>query len=93
MLPAGEGTFDWKQVEAEFTAPADADRLDLGTVLHGTGTAWFDNAVLECLSPGAVRTEIQAVESLSLREIGGDAAWYDAGSGESATVSSDSCGR
>ncbi len=80
MLPAGEGTFDWKQVETEFTAPADADRLDLGTVLRGTGAAWFDNAALECLSPGAVRAEVQAVESLSLREIGGDTAWYDAGS-------------
>jgi hypothetical protein len=79
MLPAGEGTFDWKQVEAGFTAPADADRLDLGTVLRGTGVAWFDNAVLQCLSPGAVRTEILPVESLSVRETGSDPAWYDAG--------------
>lgn len=79
MLSAGEGTFDWKQVASEFTVPAEADRLSLGTVLRGTGTAWFDNAVLQCLSPGAVRARVLPVESLAVREIGMDAAWYDAG--------------
>ena len=81
MLPAGEGTFDWKSVALEFTAPAEADRLDLGTVLRGTGTTWFDNAVLQCLSPGSLRSTIQPVETLDLREIGRDAAWPESGSG------------
>jgi len=81
MLSAGDGTFDWKQVTAEFTAPVAADRLSLGTVLRGTGTAWFDNAELHRLSPGAVRAQILPLESLAIREIGADAAWYDAGDG------------
>ena len=42
-LNAGDGTYDWKQLTAEFTVPADADQLSLGTVLRGTGTAWFDD--------------------------------------------------
>ena len=35
------------------TAPAAANLADLGTVLRGTGTAWFDDVTLECLDPGA----------------------------------------
>ena len=49
MLSGGAGTYGWKEVVAEFTAPAEADRADLGTVLYGTGTAWFDDVSLECL--------------------------------------------
>ncbi|NLF69441.1 MAG: DUF4091 domain-containing protein [Candidatus Anammoximicrobium sp.] len=78
MLPAGDGTFDWKQVVLEFTAPVEADRLSLGTVLRGTGTAWFDNVSLECLVPGAVRTEVLSVETVSIRELGTEASWYKA---------------
>ena len=43
---AGEGTFDWKRVEIAFRTPPDAVRATIGTVLHGTGTAWFDDASL-----------------------------------------------
>lgn len=78
MLSAGDGTFDWKQVATEFAAPAEADRLSLGTVLRGTGTAWFDNVSLQCLSPGAVRTEVLRVETISIRELGTEAGWYKA---------------
>ncbi|MDR0869366.1 MAG: carbohydrate binding domain-containing protein [Planctomycetaceae bacterium] len=46
-----EGTFDWKEIVIEFTAPADADRATVGTVLYGSGTAWFDNVQLEQLAP------------------------------------------
>ncbi len=76
MLSAGEGSFDWKQVAVEFTAPAEADRLSLGTVLRGTGTAWFDNASLERLSPGVVRAEVLPVETVSIRDIGAGVSWY-----------------
>ena len=75
MLTAGEGTFDWKQVSAEFAAPDDADRADLGTVLRGTGTAWFDNLRLECLAPGRLSVTADPPESLSLNEIGPEEAW------------------
>ena len=51
-VKAGEGTFDWKEVRLELTAPIDADLLSLGTMLHGTGTAWFDDVSLERLDDG-----------------------------------------
>ncbi len=54
MAEAGSGSFDWKQVSIEFTVPKKADRLDFGTVLRGTGTAWFDSAKLEQISVNTV---------------------------------------
>jgi len=77
MLSGGEGTYDWKPVTAEFTAPAGANRASLGTVLRGTGTAWFDNVTLECREPGDLRAEAGGPEPASLREVGLDAPWYD----------------
>ena len=77
MLMAGGGTYDWKEVRAEFTAPADADRADVGTVLRGTGTAWFDDVQLECLDPPRLSAKASAAERLSLREVGPGAAWRD----------------
>ena len=53
MLTAGPGTYGWKLVTAEFTAPRGADVADLGTVLRGTGTAWFDLVSLTCLESPA----------------------------------------
>lgn len=83
MLTAGEGTFDWKQVQAEFTAPPEADRADLGTVLRGAGTAWFDDVALECLE-GEVPLSAWAgqPEWLALREVGEDAGWWSGPPGE-----------
>jgi len=76
-LSAGDGTFGWKQVSLEFTVPAAADRMSLGTVLRGTGTAWFDNATLECLSPGQIVATSGPAESMDLRMIGTEAPWYE----------------
>ena len=75
MLSGGSGTYDWKLLTAEFTAPAEANRADLGTVLRGTGTAWFDAATVECLEPGKLRATAGKVEWVSLEEIGLDAPW------------------
>ncbi len=85
MLSGGAGTYDWKQVVAEFTAPPDASRADLGTVLRGTGTAWFDNVTLECLEPGKLRAQAGSPELVSLEEIGLDAPWYDERAGDDLT--------
>ena len=82
MLSGGGGTYDWKEVTAEFTAPADADRSDLGTVLWGTGTAWFDDVSLECADKPAVSATAARPERLELREVGADAPWL---SGAAAT--------
>lgn len=62
MLSAGEGSFGWTRVQAEFTVPAEADRADLGTVLRGTGTAWFDDLELERLDAGAPALSAEAGE-------------------------------
>ncbi len=75
-LSAGDGTFPWKQLSTEFTAPDDANRISLGTVLRGTGTAWFDNVTLDCLSPGRIRAEAGPAESIQLREVGTDVPWH-----------------
>lgn len=75
MLLAGEGTYGWKEVTAEFTAPKEATVADLGTVLRGTGTAWFDDVSLECADKPALSARAAKPEALSLREMGAPAAW------------------
>jgi len=42
----GEGTYDWRKVTIDFHTPPDAVKLTVGTVLRGTGTAWYDDATL-----------------------------------------------
>jgi hypothetical protein len=73
----GGGTFDWKEVTSEFTAPPDADRADIGTVLWGSGTAWFDDVSLECSDPPLVSATAAPVEMIAATESGAGAAWYD----------------
>jgi len=53
VVAAGEGTFEWRRVEIAFRTPPDALRATLGTVLRGTGTAWFDDASLTLLGKAA----------------------------------------
>ena len=80
VLSGGAGTYGWKEVRTEFTAPAAADRADIGTVLRGTGTAWFDDAALERQDPGALRATALPPERLpAIAEAGADAAWPTAG--------------
>lgn len=80
MARAGDGTFDWTQVSLEFDAPEEANQASLGTVLRGTGAAWFDDVALEAIG-GEVRLTATAgqAERLELREIGAEAPWADAG--------------
>ncbi len=42
MIYSGTGSYDWKKVEYSFTAPEKCDLLTIGTVLRGSGTAWYD---------------------------------------------------
>lgn len=78
MLNGGGGTYDWKQVRAEFTAPAEANLGDLGTVLWGTGTAWFDDVELTCLdeAKASLAVAVAPAEKLPLTEVGAAAPWY-----------------
>jgi hypothetical protein len=78
MLTVTDSTFGWRELKTEFTAPADADVADLGTVLRGTGTAWFDDISLECLDKQLeITPTVGPVEKLALREVGADSTWYD----------------
>ena len=77
MLSAGGGTYDWQQVTAEFVAPEEANLADLGTVLRGTGIAWFDDVTLECQEPSKLTATAAKPERLEMQEIGADAKWYD----------------
>ncbi|MDR0337793.1 MAG: DUF4091 domain-containing protein [Planctomycetaceae bacterium] len=51
---AGNGTFDWREITFEFTAPPEAVSATIGTVLYGTGTAWFDDVSFEKLTTDIV---------------------------------------
>ncbi|MDD3587364.1 MAG: carbohydrate binding domain-containing protein, partial [Thermoguttaceae bacterium] len=51
MDMSAKGTFDWRKVEFEFKVPDDADIISFGTVLYGTGTAWFDAVSIEPTTP------------------------------------------
>jgi hypothetical protein len=75
MLSGGEGTYSWKQVTAEFTAPAEANLANVGTVLRGTGTAWFDNVTLEPLDSGNLWAKAGTPEQADLREVGAGGPW------------------
>ena len=76
-LAGGGGTYGWKEVSAEFTAPAEANLASLGTILHGTGTAWFDNVRLECLEPIRVKVLAEKPERRMLADAGAHAPWRD----------------
>ncbi|MDO4628072.1 MAG: DUF4091 domain-containing protein [Planctomycetia bacterium] len=72
MLYAGDGTYDWKRTEQEFTVPEGAVRVTVGTVLRGTGTAWADDVKLELLSEEGQEVDVPCtvgeVESFPLSE-------------------------
>ncbi len=72
----GEGTFDWKEQVIAFTVPEGATRLQTGSVLHGTGTAWYDALTFETdKEPPRATARAGAVERLTLQERGADAPW------------------
>ena len=77
VFNAGGGTFGWKELEMEVTVPADCTKMTVGSVLRGTGRAWFDDLRIERSGASAEdpRVAVGAEERLALREIGRDAAW------------------
>ncbi|MCS6858866.1 MAG: DUF6067 family protein [Abditibacteriales bacterium] len=78
VFNAGGGSYDWKEIVAEFTAPPDANVASLGTVLWGSGTAWFDDVSLECLDAiPPLTARAGKVERLQLQELGAGAKWFD----------------
>ncbi len=79
MLSGGGGTYDWKEVRAEFNAPEGADTAGVGTVLRGTGAAWFDDVSLVCMSPARLEAASSRPERLEFREVGAGEPWIDDG--------------
>ncbi len=74
---AGEGTFEWRRVELAFRTPPDAARATIGTVLRGTGTAWFDDASLSLLSQRArPKATLGPAERLGLASAQASDAWH-----------------
>ncbi|MBN2449260.1 MAG: hypothetical protein JXR77_02660, partial [Lentisphaeria bacterium] len=71
-----DGTFDWQQIVIEFEVPPGGRLLSLGTLLHGTGTAWFDDAAIESVEGGQeLEVRVGPAETRALAVIGHDAAW------------------
>lgn len=71
VLNAGGGTYDWKEITYEFVAPESATHATIGTVLYGTGTAWFDDVSLQPTEPmeNLLRIAVGGREEMRLREI------------------------
>lgn len=79
---AGNGTFDWKEIVFEFTAPPESEIATIGTVLYGTGTAWFDNVSLEIfLDKSIVDTmpniHVGEIQNIPYKIIAANPAWLD----------------
>ncbi len=71
VLNAGGGTYEWRPVEFTFTAPENTRWATVGTVLFGTGVAWFDDAFFEPIdkTKQLLRARVATVETrlLTLR--------------------------
>jgi hypothetical protein len=48
---AVKGTTDWKSYTITLAVPAEIDEIEVGAMLFGGGTLWFDDAKLEIVSP------------------------------------------
>lgn len=76
VMKGGDGDFDWKEIVFEFTAPEDSDRAMVGTVLHGTGTAWFDDVRFERLDDdSSVTISIGELDFIPYKIFEADPAW------------------
>jgi hypothetical protein len=74
MLDAGSGNFDWKKVTFSFTVPATANNVTIGTVLRGTGRAWYDDAeFVETSDKPSLRVTVGEVERLTFHKARADA--------------------
>ncbi|HIE53330.1 MAG TPA: hypothetical protein EYP85_16380, partial [Armatimonadetes bacterium] len=77
VLSAGGGTYDWRELTFEFEAPATATTANVGTVLYGTGTAWFDDVSLEPAEPMPLRVRVEKAETRALTPAPAPSAWPD----------------
>lgn len=67
---AGDGTYDWRQVEIRFEVPSGGQTATVGTVLYGEGEAWYDDVTLEAEGDGdsaPVRWQVLPLEERRLK--------------------------
>ncbi len=70
VMNAGAGTYGWREVRYEFTAPEAARDATIGTVLAGTGTVWYDNVSVEPADSGPLyQVSVGERESLNLDRV------------------------
>ncbi|QNN24674.1 DUF4091 domain-containing protein [Planctomycetales bacterium ZRK34] len=74
--PAG----DWQQVRLAFTAPEGSTLMAIGTILRGTGEAWYDDVTLEAIDePTGLSVKLAAVERRDVkRQTVDKSKWVDA---------------
>ena len=75
VFNAGEGSYDWRAIEWQFTAPEGARTAHIGTVLYGTGTAWFDDAELKPVDQPPLRIHLVREKRVDLASIGVGRGW------------------
>ncbi len=73
---AGGGTYGWRRVTIEFDTPPGSSNVSLGTVLYGTGRAWYDDVSLERLDERTdVTVKSVTVERRNVQELTGSSDW------------------
>lgn len=76
LANAGAGSYDWRMVTIDFQTPDNATTATVGTVLHGTGTAWFDDAALQRMAGTAsIRLSRAQSEQRRIQEAPEDSKW------------------
>ncbi len=74
-----EADRDWQELTLPFKVPEGAATLRTGSLLRGSGTAWFDDLRIECDQPvtaqPAVVITCSAVEQLTLQHTGIPSEW------------------
>ncbi len=76
VVRTGSGTFDWKETVIKVKVPEGCTRLATGSVLRGTGTAWYDDFSFDPgVTPTPVSARVGATERISAAFVGQDAAW------------------
>ncbi|MDD2598007.1 MAG: DUF4091 domain-containing protein [Kiritimatiellae bacterium] len=75
----GEAEKEWQELTIPFTVPEGATTLKTGSLLRGSGTAWFDDLRIECNPPIVIQPKVElscsAVEHLSLKREGVQEEW------------------
>ena len=78
VVKTGSGTFEWKETVITLKVPEGCTRLATGSVLRGTGKAWYDDFSFDPgIAPPPVSARAGAVERLPAARIGEDAPWAD----------------